>query len=152
MTKHIQAYFRTEDQVEGARISLLSYAPGQVEAGHVDDRTGENDKLLVQLLPVPSGSMNSGGTIGLPLPGTLRGGQSALPVFAFGNRGTGDTLNGEHSEAVAGEREMDPARDVIDTGDEPEEWKYVLSAAVEDEDYDRIVQRLRDHGAYIPVG
>ncbi|MCM3701570.1 hypothetical protein [Paenibacillus macerans] len=152
MTKHIQAYFRTEDQVEGARISLLPYAPSQVEAGHVDDRLGEDDKLLVQLLPVPSGSMNSGGTVGLPLPGTLRGSQSALPAFAFGDRGAGDTLNGEHSEAVSGEREMDPARDVIDTGDEPEGWKYVLSAAVEDEDYDKIVQKLRAHGAYIPVG
>ncbi len=151
MTKHIQAYFRTEDQVEGARISLLSYAPDQVEAGRTDDRRGEDNKLVVQLLPVPNGSMNSGGTVGLPLPGTLRGGQSALPIFAFGDRGAGDTLNGEHSEAVAGEREMDPARNVVDPGDGPEGWKYVLSAAVKDEDYDRIVQKLRAHGAYIPI-
>lgn len=153
MTKHIQAYFSTEDQVEGARLSLLPFEAEQVEAGNVEGRTGPDDNLLVPLLPANNGTMNTAGTSGpiaFPLPGTMRGGQGVIPVFAIGDRNAGDTLNGEHSEAVSGDRAMGPRAEGIDTGDAPEGWKYVLSARVKDSDYDGVVQKLREQGAYIP--
>ncbi|MFD1177057.1 hypothetical protein ACFQ3W_12195 [Paenibacillus puldeungensis] len=153
MTRNIQAYFQSEDLVEGARMSLLSYRTEQVEAGHVEDSVAANDNLIVPLLPVSTGTMSTGGspgTVPIPLTGTMRGGQSILPVIAFGDRNAGDTLNGEQSEAVSGEHRKDPVMDTIDTNDRPQGWKYVLSAKVQEEDYDSIVSKLREQGAFIP--
>lgn len=143
--KNVQAYFQSEDQVEGARASLLPYRTEQVEAGHVEESVAANDNLIVPLLPVSTGTMSTGGspgTVPIPLTGTMRGGQSILPVIAFGDRNAGDTLNGEHRK--------DPVMDTIDTNDQPQGWKYVLSARVQETDYDSIVSKLREQGAFIP--
>lgn len=152
MTKNIQAYFQSEDQVEGARISLLPYRTKQLQVGHVEDSAAASDNLLVPLLPVSTGTISTGGSPGtapIPLTGTMRGGQSILPVIAIGDRNAGDTLNGEQSEAVNGEHHMDPVMYTVDTNDRPQGWKYVLSAKVQEMDYDSIVSKLREQGAYI---
>lgn len=71
-------------------------------------------------------------------------------MIAFGDRNAGDTLNGEQSEAASGEHRKDPVMDTIDTNDQPQGWKYVLSARVQETDYDSIVSKLREQGAFIP--
>ncbi|MGG6313597.1 hypothetical protein [Paenibacillus macerans] len=154
MTKHIQAYFNTEDQVEGARLSLLPFEVEQVEAGHTVNELGVDDRIQVPLLPVNNGMISAAGSNSpgvVPLPGTARGAQSVLPVMALGDRNADDALNGERSEAVSGERPMESTSEPIDTGDAPEGGKYVLSARVKDSDYEHVVQKLREQGAYIPV-
>ncbi|MNI89900.1 hypothetical protein D3C73_1473610 [compost metagenome] len=82
------------------------------------------------------------------MPGTVRGVQSVLPVTVMGERYAGDSLNGERSEAVSGDRPM-ASESLIDTSDEPQGWKYVLSASVKDSDYETVVRKLREQGAYI---
>ena len=55
MARHIQAYFNTEDQVEGARITLRAYNTNAVEAGNVSNEWGEDDEFQVTLLPLNNG-------------------------------------------------------------------------------------------------
>lgn len=151
MTKPIQAYFNTEDQVEGARITLLAYNTNEVEAGHVSNEWGEDYRLQVPLLPYNNGVISASGANNpgmVPVPGTAHGIQSVLPVTVMGERYAGDALNGERSEAVEGDRPM-TSESPIDTSDEPQGWKYVLSASVEDSDYETVVRKLREQGAYI---
>jgi len=151
MTQHIQAYFNTEDQVEGARITLRAYNINEVEAGHVSNEWGEDDRLQVPLLPLNNGVISASGANNpgiVPVPGTVRGVQSVLPVTVMGERYAGDSSNGERSEAVSGDRPM-ASESLIDTSDEPQGWKYVLSASVKDSDYETVVRKLREQGAYI---
>ncbi|MCH1640426.1 hypothetical protein MJ257_09940 [Paenibacillus timonensis] len=151
MTQHIQAYFNTEDQLEGARITLQAYNINEVEAGHVSNEWGEDDQLQVPMLPLNNGVISASGPNNpgiVPVPGTVRGVQSVLPVAAMGERYAGDSLIGERSEAVEGERSV-TSESLIDTSDEPQGWKYVLSAKVKDSDYEIVVRKLREQGAYI---
>lgn len=80
MMKNVQAYFQSEDQVEGARASLLPYRTEQVEAGHVEESVAANDNLIVPLLPVSTGTMSTGGspgTVPIPLKGQCGAGKAS---------------------------------------------------------------------------
>lgn len=149
MTKHIQAYFSTEDQVEGARLSLLPFEVEQVETGYAEDGLTENDRIRFPFLPVNTGGASGamGANVGsqgaVPLPGTIREGSGALPGLAV----AGLTVNEPENEEPAqrDNREADEPRGDVDPGD----LKYVLSAKVKEHEYEEIVKKLRDQGAHI---
>ncbi|WP_018753192.1 hypothetical protein [Paenibacillus sanguinis] len=149
MTRHIQAYFSTEDKVEGARLSLLPYEVEQVETGHIEDGLTERDRIRFPFLPVNTGGASgaTGANIGnqgaVALPGTIRDGQGALPGLAVAGLTVHETENEELSDRDNREAE-EPHGDV-----DPDDLKYVLSAKVKEYEYEEIVTKLREQGAYI---
>ncbi|WP_059051874.1 hypothetical protein [Paenibacillus senegalimassiliensis] len=149
MTRHIQAYFSTEDKVEGARLSLLPFEVEQVEAGYAEDGLSDNDRIRFPFLPVNTGGASgaTGANVGnqgaVPLPGTIREGTGALPGLAV----AGLAVNEPDDEELAqrGNRENEEPRGDVN----PDDLKYVLSAKVKEHDYEEIVKKLRGQGAYI---
>ncbi len=155
MAKHIQAYFMSEDQAEGARTSLLTFDMDQVEVSSLDHSIGRTHNILVPLLPVNSTTTNTGGTYGaVGVPGTVSG-QGVLPVVTMGdNDGVDGKINGERVDTEidrAGvDSELDPIVDVNGVNDKDfENLKYVLTAKVKETDYDDIVHKLRSRGAFV---
>lgn len=155
MSKHIQAYFQSEDQAEGARTSLLPYEMDQVEVSSLDRTIGRTHNILLPLLPVNSNSVNTGGAYGsIGVPGTVTG-QSVLPVMAMRDGDDKDgTVNGERPDPdldrVSRDSELAPVMDINGaTDDDFDNLRYVLTAKVKDEDYDGIVHKLRTHGAFV---
>ncbi|WP_435924515.1 hypothetical protein [Paenibacillus sp. DYY-L-2] len=155
MSKHIQAYFKSEDQAEGARTSLLPYEMDQVEVSSLDHSIGRSHNLLLPLLPLNSTSVNTGGTYGaIGVPGTVTA-QNVLPVMAVRDQDERDGLvNGERPDPdldrASRDSELAPVMDVTGaTDDDFDNLRYVLTAKVKDEDYEGIVHKLRTHGAFV---
>lgn len=136
MSKMIQAYFRTEDDAEGARTSLLAYKTEQLEVGALQEGLSSRAHLLVPIVPwTTNGDGGSAGTNGF-----FGGG----PVV--GVRPPRDTLPNDaaadHEPVTA-----DAADELTDS--DYDGLRYVLSAQVQDEDYEEIVQKLRENHAYV---
>ncbi|WP_410772541.1 hypothetical protein [Fontibacillus sp. BL9] len=155
MAKHIQAYFRSEDQAEGARTSLLTFEMEQVEVSSLDHSIGRSHNILVPLLPVNSTTTNTGGTYGaVGIPGTVSA-QGVLPVVAMGDKDAEDgKINGERVDTERDrpdfDSELDPVTDVTGISDDDyRNLKYVLTAKVRESDYDDIVHKLRLQGAFV---
>lgn len=148
MAKHIQAYFKSEDQAEGARTSLLSFETEQVEVGRLEQSIGRDANILVPFVPVSNSA--AGGTYGaVGYPGAA-GGQGFVPVV-MPNSTIADG-GGDHEEAMARKErdETDPVMDLNDFGDEDyDSLQYVLSLKVRDQDYDAVVHKLRSQGAFV---
>lgn len=134
MSRQIQAYFRTEDDAEGARTTLLTYSTEQLEVGQLQDPVRGGGNILVPL--VPWGNSGTGGattgatTMGAPggvvgAPGVIVGSRDASRDRAE-DRPDSDDVNG------SGWREADV------TDRDYDDLSYVLSVKVRDEDYDQI--------------
>ena len=134
MSKLIQAYFRTEDEAEGARTTLMTYHTEQLEVGALQGGIDRGVNVLVPLIPWGTGA-------GTGTPGT-------------GNIGT----VGAHGAVIS---TRSPVSDDSGLSDddfvETDDWKdsdfdelrYVLSVKVNDEDYEEIVQKLRKNHAFV---
>lgn len=154
MAKHIQAYFRNEDDAEGARTSLLTFETEQVEVGALENSIGRNDNLLVPFMPINGGVSYGGGTAGVSgLPSTASA-QGVVPVVPpVVSRQ--DSVNGEEPvrDELPERREdgvIDPVLDVSPYSDEDySNLKYVLSLKTKDEDYEMIIHKLRGMGAFV---
>ncbi|GAA0138084.1 hypothetical protein YSY43_49250 [Paenibacillus sp. YSY-4.3] len=148
MAKHIQAYFKNEDQAEGARTSLLPFETEQVEVGRLDQSIGRDTNILVPFVPVNNSA--TGGTYGaVGYPGAA-GGQGFVPVvmpnstIADGDRDNEGAMEGRERD------EVNPVVDLNDFGDEDyDSLQYVLSLKVRDQDYDDVVHKLRSQGAFV---
>lgn len=150
MAKHIQAYFRSEDDAEGARTSLLTFETEQVEVGALDTSIGRNGNLLVPFMPINGGVSNGGGTAGVAgLPSTASA-QGVIPVVS-----KRDSVNEEGTvrDELPDRREdgvIDPVLNVASYSDEDySNLKYVLSLKAKDEDYEMIIHKLRGMGAFV---
>ncbi|MDO7908096.1 hypothetical protein Q5741_16940 [Paenibacillus sp. JX-17] len=148
MAKQIQAYFKTEDQAEGARTSLQAYRTEHLEVGKLDSAIGRDRRLIIPLVPYNnSGSMNTAGAVGFT--GAAGAGSYAnnvVPVVAENDRDISreDAPNSDappSDDNLLGAGEVDP--------DDYNDLTYVLSAKVSDEDYEAIVQKLRQNNAYV---
>ncbi|KQY82537.1 hypothetical protein ASD24_14180 [Paenibacillus sp. Root52] len=144
MAKHIQAYFRTEDEAEGARISLQAYRTEHLEVGQLDGAVGRSNRILIPLVPyTTTGATGTSGGVGVGTAPGAPGTGNVVPVIADVDRN----------------RETDPRDRVNEDGDllnaadvSPGDYSdlhYVLSAKVSDEDYDDIVHKLRSNHAYV---
>ncbi|WP_334075649.1 hypothetical protein [Paenibacillus sp. A14] len=151
MSKHIQAYFKSEDQAEGARTSLLPYETEQLEVGALDRSIGRNSNILVPLLPLNGSGVDTGGTYGsVGVPGTVSA-QGVVPVVAMAGRtDDNEPVSGERERAQGDVPGSGPVVDVTRTDEgDYDDLKYVLTAKVRDNDYDDIVRKLRMQGAYV---
>jgi hypothetical protein len=143
MSKQIQAYFQTEDQAEGAKTTLIGYKTEHLEVSKLENSIGRKANPIVPLVAMnPSGNMGTSGAIGVTGTGGITG-NNVVPVVV-GNDIESDTTKGSN---VSEQSDLTNAADT--TKDNYEALNYVLSAKVEDEHYDEIVQKLRQVNAHI---
>lgn len=137
MSKHIQAYFQTEDQAESAKTTLLTYKTENLEVSKLGETIGRNNNLMLPLVAVnPSGNVNNSGAVGVMGGGVA--GNNIVPIIDNDiDSGSNVNTNGTFVDAA----------DV--TPDNYENLNYVLVAKVKDEQYDEIVQKLRQVHAYV---
>lgn len=140
MSKQIQAYFRTEDEAEGARTSLMAYSTENLEVGQLQEAVGRAN-ILVPLVP-----WNTGGVGGVTTGTGAVGGVAAAPGALVGTRITSDLDRSEDVPTTDNDKWVDPE---TFTDTDFSELKYVLSAKVSDEDYEDIVRALRSNNAFV---
>ncbi|SEF60918.1 hypothetical protein [Paenibacillus sp. UNC499MF] len=140
MSKHIQAYFRTENEAEDVRIRLQTYSVEQLEVGETQgsvSRTG--------LIAPPAFAGGTSGAVGVPgaTIGTSPSPGGFIPVRAAEDRHDPDrTIRGEDDGPLA---------DLIfgDGDDDADNLRYVLTAKVRDSDYTEIVEIIRSNKGYV---
>ncbi|MFB5762163.1 hypothetical protein [Paenibacillus medicaginis] len=142
MPKQIQAYFKTEDEAEGARTSLQAYRTEHLEVGQLGGTLGRDRRLLIPFVPYnTAGSMNTGGAAGAVAAGTSYG-DSVVSLASDRNQ------EGVRREDLQDTPGLLDAMDVFSSEDN-DKLQYVLSAKVDDADYEEIVHKLRANHAYV---
>lgn len=149
MTQQIQAYFRTEDEAEGARTSLLAYRAENLEVGKLESALGRDTRVLIPLVPYnTAGSMNTGGVAGVA--GAPGGANHIVPTVEDADKSLSqENLNEDRGVDSTQSDSILDTTDVYTNGDYYDKLHYVLSAKVADADYDEIVNKLRSNYAYI---
>lgn len=129
MSKQLQAYFRTEDEAEGARTTLLTYKTEHLEVSPLMDSLNRGTNILVPIIPwngTAAGAGNAGAS-----PGSAGG--TGLPAAVVGAPDRND--------------------DWVDNPDindaDFDDLKYTLTAKVRDEDYEEIIRKLRANNAFV---
>lgn len=144
MTKHIQAYFRTEDEAEGARTSLQTFRTEHLEVGQLDSAVGRDKRIMVPLVPYnTAGGVGTNGAMGVGASPGVPASENVIPVVSNVDR---DTERGSRDN-VNEDGDLLDAADVF-SGDY-DDLRYVLSAKVRDEDYEEIIHKLRSNQAYV---
>ncbi|WP_366293838.1 hypothetical protein [Paenibacillus sp. AN1007] len=144
MAKHIQAYFRTEDEAEGARTSLQAFRTEQLEVGQLDAAIGRDTKVMVPLVPYnTAGGVGTNGAMGVGAAPGVPASENVIPVVTDVDR----NAERDPRNRVNEDGDMLDAADV--TSADYDDLHYVLSAKVSDEDYDAIVHKLRSNHAYV---
>ncbi|MFS0872091.1 hypothetical protein [Paenibacillus xylanilyticus] len=144
MAKHIQAYFRTEDEAEGARTSLQTFRTEHLEVGQLDSAIGRDRRIMLPLVPYnTAGGAGTNGAMGVGTAPGVPASENVVPVVSNvdrnADRGPRDNVN-EDGDLL-------DAADV--SSDDYDDLHYVLSAKVQDEDYDEIIHKLRSNNAYV---
>jgi len=143
VSKDIQAYFRNEDEAEGARASLMALQANDVEVERLSDSLAHSDGSGPAFFPMS----NNGFIVGSG-PGMM----TAQGLFQVADLGDGELhidLDGGNSEDSD---HADTLRnDVLDDTEsvDTDRFQYTLSAKVSDDQYENIVHKLRSLGAYI---
>ncbi|RUT43316.1 hypothetical protein EJP82_20400 [Paenibacillus anaericanus] len=140
MSKHIQAYFKSEDDAEGARSSLLPLGLEQLEVGHLDQAMGRTSNLQVPLSPANTGSMATGNVVAT---GGYSGSTPSLGIIPIVSSNVAD------GEVERPDEALDAVVGFENIGDVDSDLQYVLNAKVKDSEYDDVVQKLRSQGAYV---
>ncbi|WIV18437.1 hypothetical protein QPK24_18905 [Paenibacillus polygoni] len=145
MSKRIQAYFRTEDEAEGARTSLQVYATEQLEVGALESAIGRERHILLPFVPNSAGSGAASGTGGVGVTGT-GGSAQGLPIVPVitdedPKEVVSADVNGNREGGILNAEDVSSA----DLGD----LRYVLSCKVNDEEYNDVVNKIRQNGGYV---
>ncbi|WP_226003491.1 hypothetical protein [Paenibacillus sp. BJ-4] len=152
MAKQIQAYFRTEDEAEGARASLQAYRTEHLEVGRLDSALSRETRVLIPLVPYNNTStVSTGGSVGAAIPATGAYGEDILPDTENDEANRSSTqrdLNEDRSGMMDHDRGLLGATEVYINGDQ-DELRYVLSAKVNDADYDEVIYKVRSNRGYV---
>ncbi|AJS57547.1 hypothetical protein [Paenibacillus sp. IHBB 10380] len=145
MAKHIQAYFKTENQAEISKTTLLTYKTEHLEVSKLTNAIGRRSNVLIPLVANdPSGNVFTGNVVGV---GSTMGSVTPGNVVPIVERS--DTANSN----VPDEENTDEQGALLESGDvtmdDYDDLRYVLVAKVEDIHYHEIVQKLRQNGAHI---
>ncbi|WP_046213396.1 hypothetical protein [Paenibacillus wulumuqiensis] len=150
MTKHIQAYFRTEDQAESARTSVSTYDVKNLEVGRLDKQISQGSRVMVPLLPLNAGAGgvtgNSAGVSGGAGPGTI-----IPPTAIIDNDGKRNEVTDDDSAASHDNDDTDAWSAINATDKDYDDLKYVLSATVMESDVENVVQKLRTNNAFVEI-
>ncbi|NMO96763.1 hypothetical protein [Paenibacillus lemnae] len=144
MSKHLQAYFRSEDEAESAKTTLLTYKTDQLEVSELQETVGRGANILVPLIPwsgAGSGGVTSGsGTVGNPSGAGAVVGVQGVPA---------DNHRSEDEPVTEDDHDRDEWKDADLDDADFDDLKYVLTAKVNDADYESIVRKLRSNHAFI---
>ena len=146
MSRRIQAYFRTEDEAEGAKTALLSYDVETMEVGELtdplDNGNRANRNILIPLVAY-NGSPMTGG-VGTTAAGTGVGfpGAAIVPGAALT-----DPLDDNDNHLGTGEVHNNTE---IADGD-LDDLHYVMELKVPRENYLEVIEALRRKNAYVEV-
>lgn len=144
MTKRIQAYFKTEDEAEGARTSLQVYATEQLEVGELETGVGRDKHILLPFVPNNGGTGTTSGTGGLGVAGVgTPQGVPIVPVITDNDRGevASADINGNREGGILNAEDVSSA--------DLDDLRYVLSCKVNDEEYNDVVNKIRQNGGFV---
>lgn len=141
MSKQIQAYFRTENEAEGARTTLQTYKTEHLEVGQLHEELGRGANIIVPLVPWNvsgvGGSVTGAGPVGS---------SPAAPGAVVETRASTGVERSEDQSTTEQDDWVDGAEL---TDSDYKDLRYVLSAKVDDTDYEEIVRILRTNNAYV---
>ncbi|WP_025692652.1 hypothetical protein [Paenibacillus zanthoxyli] len=140
MTRRIQAYFRTEDEAEGAKTALLSFDADGLDVWALTDPLGQDRRLLVPLMPA-NNLAGSGSTFA-----AFGAAPAAVPVAA------GDA--NEDSAPVNGNDHLgrdDLRADRMYADGDLDSLHFVMEIKVSDEDFNGVVHTLRSKNAFVEI-
>lgn len=154
MSKHIQAYFETESQAEGAKTSLLSFETEHLETGSLENTLTRDNNLLGPFVSNQAGAGSAlfgGAVFGTGgLTGTT-GPQTVVPLVAL-DRDANDNVNNQEVDLGDDVHQRDRREDAEVSNDvNYNNLKYVLSATIKETEVDGVVAKLRSQGAYVEV-
>ncbi|KAA9007720.1 hypothetical protein F4V43_04375 [Paenibacillus spiritus] len=140
MSKHIQAYFRSEDEAEGAKTALLGYRTDSLEMSPLTEPLGQGRTLLVPIIPYNSASIGGTG-IGSSYNAPVG------PIVAAAATAPDDQVDGR--DTVDKDHVIAPGREYTDA--DLSELHYVMSFRIGDADEADIVSALRSKNAFVEV-
>ncbi|NGM81899.1 hypothetical protein G5B47_05685 [Paenibacillus sp. 7124] len=141
MTKRIQAYFRNENEAEGAKTVLLSFDADVLEVGALTDPLGEDRRLLLPLMP-PNNLAGSGSTFA-----AFGAAPAAVPVRTAST----DIDRKEPFNGDAANGRDDLRADRMYAEGDLDHLGYVMEIKVSDEDFNAVVHTLRGKNAYVEI-
>lgn len=142
MSKHIQAYFKSEDDAEGAKSSLLPLGLEQLEVGYLDQAVGRNSNMQVPLFPINNGTIAGGNAVAA----AGYAGSTSAPSLGIIPIVSSNVVD---DEVERPDEALDAVVGFENIGDVDSDLQYVLNAKVKDSEYDDVVQKLRSQGAYV---
>lgn len=146
MTRKIQAYFRTENEAEGAKTALISFKVDGLEVWPLTDPIGEDHRFLFPIAPfnntsIASGTVGSLGTASTPAAGAA----VVLPdLNDYETRDQPETHYSVDEDQVSAEVVDEDIEDV-DLSD----LRYVMELSVAEENYNEVIETLRGKGAFV---
>ncbi|MEK4352767.1 hypothetical protein MKX41_18115 [Paenibacillus sp. FSL R5-0475] len=145
MTRKIQAYFRTENEAEGAKIALISYKVDGLEVWPLTDPIGEDRRILFPIAPFSNTTL-AAGTVGTLGTGSTpaAGAMLAPGVAASETRDESETHYSVDEDQVS----ADVADGELEDGD-LSKLRYVMDLSVAEENYNEVVETLRGKGAFV---
>lgn len=145
MNRKIQAYFRTENEAEGAKIALISYKVDGLEVWPLTDPIGKDRRLLFPNTPFSDTTIAVGTTGNLGTASTPAAG--AMIVTGAANA---DTQNDPQSHYSVNEDQLSAnvADGELEDGD-LSELRYVMELSVAEENYNEVLEIVRGKGAYV---
>jgi hypothetical protein len=147
MSRRIQAYFRTEDEAEGAKTALIPYGVDNLEVSPLTDplKTDGNyrNNILIPLVPYNNSAM-TGGAFGATGAVAGSGPIAGAPIVPAIDVNDGpDDLDNRSAGDVRTHGEFDD-RDMDDL-------RYVMEVKVADGKQDEVIEALRRKRAYVEI-
>lgn len=134
MSKIIQAYFRTEDEAESARIKLMTFETNNMEVGRLDDTLDTRRILLFPYAAATTSGYSSGTGMGAGIAGERGIGSVAAYNILEGEQDPNEIYDEDEVEEMS-----------------VEEFNYVLTAHVKEEEYKDIVRIIRQNRGSVEV-
>ncbi|MBW4080229.1 hypothetical protein [Paenibacillus sp. S150] len=145
MTKRIQAYFRTEDEAEGAKTALIPYGVEGLEVSALTDPLDKGDhrsrNILLPLVPYNNSAM-AGGAFGVAGASGSLSGAAIVPGIRVDDDPDDDT-DARSAGDVRSEKDVDDR----DLGN----LHYVMDLKVSEEKHNEVIEVLRGKRAFVEI-
>lgn len=142
MTRKIQAYFRTENEAEGAKTALFAYNVDGLEVWPLTDPLGRDRNILFPIAPFSNTSVAAGTVGSLGAESTPAAGAMLVPGLAGSQRRDDED---DHYRVDEDQISANVADGDLD------DLHYVMDLNVAEENYNEVVEILRGKSAYVEV-
>ncbi len=147
MTRKIQAYFRTENEAEGAKTSLIAYKVDGLEVWPLTDPLDRDRNILFPIAPFSNTSVAAGTVGSLGAESTPAAGAMLVPGLAASQ--TRDDED-DHYRVDEDKISANVADGDLEDGD-LDDLHYVMELNVAEDNYNEVVEILRGKRAYVEV-